>query len=113
MALPDRLPTRRPFSHGSPSVYPVTVSKRLLRAENATATELSLHELETISREIKAERELAANQHVLFKMTDTELEFYDSEVAKVGFSAVKQRILAKRLNDLSDLNDDVGDRYRR
>jgi hypothetical protein len=113
MATPDHLPTRRPFSHGSPSLHPVAVSKRLLRAESATTTDLSLHELDTLSREIKAERELAANQRVLFKMTDTELEFYDAEVAKVGFSEAKYRILAKRLNDLTDLNDDVGDRYRR
>lgn len=112
MAQPDRLPILRPMSLGS-TLYPAPVSKKLVRAEDATAVDLVLHELDMIRREIKAEREIDANRRVVARLTNAELTYYDEELAKVNGSLVKHSILAKRLSDLSDVNDDVLGRFRR
>lgn len=112
MAIPDPLPILRPMSLGS-SVYPTHVSKKVVRAEDATTLDLVVHELDIIRREIKAEREIDANRRVVARLTSAELTYYDEELAKVNGSLVKHSILAKRLNDLSDVNDDVLGRFRR
>jgi len=113
MTLPDRLPSRRPFSHGSASLYPVPVDRRLVRAEAAACADLSLHELDVLRREIKADREVASNQRVVERITSSELTFYDEALELVGMSPMKHRRLADRMSLLVALNDDVVDRFRR
>ena len=109
---PDRLPNLRPMSLGS-TPYRAPMSKKLVRAEDAMAVGLFMHELDMIGREIKAEREIDANRRVVARLTKAELTYYDEELAKVDGSLVKHSILAKRLNDLSDVNDDALGRFKR
>lgn len=113
MNVPDRLPAGRPLSLGSPTAYPAPVSRKLIRAEEATVVDISLHELDTLRREIKAVREVASNRRVVECLTDAELGFTDDGMDKVGPSVTKQRRLADRLTLFVALNDDVIDRYRR
>lgn len=113
MSKADRLPVRRPFSHGSSVGYPVSVSRKLVRAEEATAVDIALHELDTIRREVKAGREAASNRRVVECVTSAELDFYDKALDDVGSSPMKQRRLADRMALFVALNDDVVERFRR
>src|SRR5262245_15620024 len=110
MVMPNSeyLPAIRPLSHGS-----LHVSRKLQRAELATAEDVALADLDMWRRRTKAEREIRANRAVVSAVTEAEFGYYDDQLPETGTSLVKQRSLANRMERLVALNDDTLDRFSR
>lgn len=111
--VPEPLPNRRPISYGVSFEHVQPVSRRVRRREDAIAADLALHELDTLRRSVKAQREIRAAVEVVNLITEAQFGFYDRNLHKAGPSVVKQELLAENIDRVRVLHEDIFNRFRR